>query len=62
VARDVKTHDKTMALKNVKYKNVWTCDICGEKVRMPRDAWDEWSHDQRKAFKDELERRHLVHP
>ena len=59
-----KTHtkDKRMAQADVKYKQVWKCKVCDEKVRFPKDAWDGWSKDQRDAYIAELERAHLVHP
>jgi hypothetical protein len=51
-----------MAKQDVKYKQIWKCPVCKEAVRMPKDAWDSWSKNQQRAFTDELDRRHLVHP
>lgn len=54
--------DPAMAKYDVKYKQVWKCSKCKEAVRMPTEAWDGWTKEQQDAFKDELKRRHLVHP
>lgn len=51
-----------MAKHDVKYKQVWKCKVCGEKKQFPKDAWDAWTKDQQRAFTDELDRQHLVHP
>lgn len=59
---DPKIIDLTMAKKNVKYKTVWQCPVCGVKVEFPKDEWAAWSAPQRKMFTDELDRQHLVHP
>lgn len=58
---DIKTHDKTMAAKDVKYKQIWKCKICGLKVRFPKDAWDAWNKATQDSYINELERQHLVH-
>jgi hypothetical protein len=54
--------DHKMAQDDVKYKQIWQCQVCQEKFRMPKDAWDGWTKTQRASFIDELQRRHLVHP
>lgn len=51
-----------MAAADVKYKQIWKCPICDEKVKFPKEPWDRWSDDQRDAYIVELERQHLVHP
>jgi hypothetical protein len=50
-----------MAVADVKYKQIWKCPVCDEKVRFPKDAWEAWSKNQQEAFIDELKRRHSVH-
>jgi len=51
-----------MARADVKYKQVYKCKVCDEKVSFPKEVWESWTDAQRQMFLDEQARSHLVHP